>query len=151
MKVFVENPAGTNIKNIYNEQTFEFIKSKPYAAVVPFAYGFIVGTVSGDGDCLDCFVMTDRKLKSGEFVDCESTKLIEYFEDQELDHKIIMRPVGENRELSNNELGEIVEFLLHVFDNVPEKRVRVGRVLGIEEANELIRKSQFRRKMDKAA
>ncbi len=104
MDVFIENPAGINIKNIYNEKTFEFIKSRPYSRATPFAYGFIIGTKSGDGDALDCFIITNQPLKSGQRVTCEPLASLEYFEDDELDHKILMRIKGGKRELHQPEL-----------------------------------------------
>ncbi|MEK7637487.1 MAG: inorganic diphosphatase [Patescibacteria group bacterium] len=138
MNVFIENPAGTNIKNIYNEKTFEFIKSRPYSRTTPFAYGFIIGTKSGDGDALDCFVITDQPLKSSQRVACEPLAMLEYFEDDELDHKILMRIEDEQHKLHQPELEQIEDFLLHVFDHLPEKRVRIGKVQGTDKAHKLI-------------
>ena len=138
MNVFIENPAGINIKNIYNEKTFEFIKSRPYSQATPFAYGFIIGTKSGDGDALDCFVITDQPLKSSQRVSCEPLAMLEYFEDDELDHKILMRIEGEQNELHQPELEQIKDFLLHAFDHLPEKHVRIGKVLGADDAHKLI-------------
>jgi len=57
MKVFIENEAGTNLKNIFNEDTLDFRKTVQVSAEYPFPYGFILDTKSGDGDNLDCFMI----------------------------------------------------------------------------------------------
>ena len=64
-QVFIENPAGTNIKHTFNEKTLEPIRTDTVAAKYPFPYGFILQTTSGDGDNVDCFVITERELTTG--------------------------------------------------------------------------------------
>ncbi len=81
MKVFIENEAGSNKKNLYDEQTFEFRQTLTVSRPYPFPYGFIIGTTSGDGDSIDCFVITEQKLKPGQIVECEPIGLMEQTED----------------------------------------------------------------------
>ncbi len=63
MKVFIENEAGSDQKNVYNEKTLEYRETFTVSRKYPFPYGFILKTTSGDGDNLDCFVITEQKLK----------------------------------------------------------------------------------------
>mgnify|MGYP001570857230 CR=1 FL=1 len=67
MKAFIENEAGSNQKNIYNEKTLEYKKTVTVSRKYPYPYGFILDTTSGDGDNLDVFVLTEKKLKSGQY------------------------------------------------------------------------------------
>ncbi len=39
MKVFIENEAGSNLKNLFNEDTLEFRKTVQVSAGYPFPYG----------------------------------------------------------------------------------------------------------------
>ncbi len=63
MRVLIENEAGSRTKNTYDERTLAFVRSAQVSAAYPFPYGFAVGTKSGDGDAVDCFVLTDEPLK----------------------------------------------------------------------------------------
>jgi hypothetical protein len=41
MKVFIENEAGSNQKNIYDEQSLVFIKTVVVSKNYPYPYGFV--------------------------------------------------------------------------------------------------------------
>jgi hypothetical protein len=58
MKVLIENEAGSSTKHLYDEQTFQLKSTRTVQRPYPFPYGFIIGTQSGDGMCLDCFLLT---------------------------------------------------------------------------------------------
>ena len=66
MKVFIENEAGSDKKNLYNEKTLEYKKTVTVSKKYPYAYGFILNTTSEDGDNVDAFIITDKKLKAGQ-------------------------------------------------------------------------------------
>lgn len=87
MKVFIENEAGTKIKNIFDEKALVFRKSVTVSEKYPFPYGFILNTTSGDGDNLDCFVLTKKLLKSQEIIDVDVIGMFEEIEDGEEDNK----------------------------------------------------------------
>jgi len=98
MKVFIENEADSNQKNLYNEKTLEYKKTVTVSRKYPYPYGFVLNTTSGDGDNLDCFIITDKKLKSGQVVECEPIGLMEQIETawgqtggniEEEDHKML--------------------------------------------------------------
>ncbi len=94
-RVFIENPAGTNIKHTFNEKTLEPIRTDRVAAKYPFPYGFILQTTSGDGDNVDCFVITDQELRTGAVVSCEAVGMVTQIEDGEVDHNILGICCGE--------------------------------------------------------
>ncbi len=141
MKVFIENEAGSDQKNIFNEKTLEYRKSVTVSAAYPFPYGFLLNTTSGDGDNLDCFVLTKQPLKSQQIVEVEPIGMFEEIEDGEEDHKIIAVPVGESWDIDEQTQELFKAFTLKVFSHLPNKKKMIGRFLGIEEAFSLIKSS----------
>jgi inorganic pyrophosphatase len=139
MRVFIENEAGSRRKNTYDERTLQYLGSTEVSAAYPFAYGFVIGTTSGDSDAVDCFVVTGRRLASGEQIECEPLALLEQVEDGETDHKLIAVPLGERASVDNKLLATLREFATRVFSHVPGKRMEIGRLLGREHAEEYLR------------
>lgn len=139
MKVFIENEAGYDQKNLYNEKTLEYKKTVTVSRKYPFPYGFILGTTSGDGDNLDCFIITEQKLKTGQTIECEPIGLMEQIEDGEEDHNILAKLHGEEVMIEEVK-SKLTEFVSHVFDHKIGKIVKVGRFLGKEDAEKYIEK-----------
>ena len=104
----------------------------------PYPYGFILNTTGGDGDNLDVFVITDKKLKSGQIIECEPIGIMEQIEitvdsdgqkKEQEDHNVLAVLPGEYG-VYGAEVREVLStFVSHVFDHLPEKQVRVGRFL----------------------
>jgi inorganic pyrophosphatase len=129
MRVFIENEAGSRRKNVYDERTLAHLRTVEVSAAYPFPYGFVLGTVSGDGDAVDCFVLTATTLASGTTVDCEPIALVEQIEDGEIDHKVLAVPRGAETRLDDAAVAAIRTFIAGVFAHVPGKRMDIGRVL----------------------
>jgi inorganic pyrophosphatase len=129
MRVFIENEAGSRRKNIYDERTLAHLGSVEVSAAYPFPYGFVLGTVSGDGDAVDCFVLTAAPLRSGTTVECEPVGLIEQIEDGEIDHKVLAVPRGDEVRVDSTTVTAIKTFIAGVFAHVPGKRMDIGRLL----------------------
>ncbi len=140
MKVFIENEAGSDQKNLYNEKTLEYKKTVTVSRKYPFPYGFILGTTSGDGDNLDCFIITEQKLKTGQTIECEPIGIMEQIEDGEEDHNILARLLGDEVTINKEIKSKLTEFVSHVFDHLVGKVVKVGRFLGKEEAMKCVSK-----------
>lgn len=138
IRVFIENEAGSNRKNIFNEQTLEHKKTVEVSRAYPFPYGFVLNTKSGDGDNLDCFVLTSRPLKTGEIVEVEPIGMFEQTEDGKNDPKILAVMPGEVVTVDKDVQTRMSDFVQHVFDHLPGKTVQVGKFLGKDEAAELI-------------
>lgn len=141
MKVFIENEAGSDQKNIFDEKTLEYSRTRTVSALYPFPYGFLLDTTSGDGDNLDCFVLTKKPLKSREIVEVEPIGMFEEIEDGEEDHKILAVLPGEIWEIDENLEQTFRDFSAKVFSHLPGKKKTVGRFLGKENALQLIVKS----------
>lgn len=134
MKVFIENEANSNIKNLFNEQTLAFRKSVQVSANYPFPYGFLLDTKSGDGDNLDCFVLTKQPLKSRDILEVEPIGMFEEIEDAEEDHKILAVLSGETWDIDKNLEQIFRDFSAKVFSHLPGKKKEIGRFLGKEDA-----------------
>ena len=84
MQVFIENLAGSRRKNIYDERALRHLSTVDVSASYPYPYGFVIGTVSGDGDAVDCFVLTSEPLTAGTILECDPIGLLEQIEDGEI-------------------------------------------------------------------
>ena len=129
MRVFIENEAGSRRKNVYDERTLAHLHTVEVSAAYPYPYGFVLGTISGDGDAVDCFVLTETPLRSGTIVECEPVDLLEQIEDGEIDHKVLAVPPGTDARLDAATLAAVRTFIAGVFAHVPGKRMEIGRLL----------------------
>ena len=155
MKVFIENEAGLDQKNLYNEKTLEYKKTVTVSRKYPYPYGFILDTTSGDGDNIDVFVITNKKLKSGQIVECEPIGLMEQIEKswdksksdvEEVDHNVLAVLVDEKQDVINEEVkSSLTDFVLHVFDHIQKDKTKVGKFLGKEEAVHYIEECKDRK------
>ena len=134
IKVFIQNEAGSNRKNLHNEKTLEYKETKIVSRAYPYPYGFILGTNASDGCNLDVFVITKRSLKSGEIFDCEAIALMEQFEDGVNDHNVLARFADETVEVTDGIQAVLADFVLNVFRHVEGKRISVGQFLGVQDA-----------------
>jgi inorganic pyrophosphatase len=139
MRVLIENEAGSRTKNTYDERTLALLRSTEVSAAYPFPYGFAVGTRSGDGDAVDCFVLTGQRLGSGSVVECEPAGLLEQIEDGEIDHKVLAALPGENPPLDEATLAALKNFAANVFAHIPGKTMTIGRLLGRQAAEAYLR------------
>jgi inorganic pyrophosphatase len=140
MKVLIENEAGSHIKHLYDEQTFQLKSTCIVQRAYPFPYGFIIGTQSGM--CLDCFLLTHKPIRSGEIVKAEPIGMFEQIENGQEDHNILAVRTGEQFEVTRELQDKLREFVLNVFADVPGKSMRVGSFLSKDTALKLIKASQ---------
>lgn len=134
VRVFVQNEAGSDQKHYHDEKTLEWIRVVTVSRRYPFPYGFIVGTTADDDCNVDCFVLTDEPLKTGQLVECLVAGLMEQFEDGHEDHNVLAVPSGSTVQTGKAVEDTLSEFVLHVFEHVPGKRINVGRFLDASEA-----------------
>ncbi len=144
MKVFIENEAGSDQKNLYDEKTLEYRKTVTVSRKYPYPYGFIVDTTSGDGDNVDAFIITNQPLKSGQIVECEPIGLMEQMEKswdeskrdaEEVDHNVLAVLSGDDQKVVSEKIKAcLTDFVLHIFDHIRPNKNRVGNFLDKEEA-----------------
>ena len=148
MKAFIEVNAGTTQRPIWNEQTLEQIGTKTVYKPYPYAYGFLLDTISGDGDHLDCYIITSKSLTAGKILDVKPIGMVESIENGEEDHKILCRLPDEDIVMNLNAETVIRDFGEHYFDDRPDKHVVVGRFLGYDDAIKLIDSCRINTKKD---
>jgi inorganic pyrophosphatase len=142
MRVFIENEAGSRQKNTYDERTLRHVNTVEVSAAYPYPYGFVIGTVGGDGDAIDCFVVTARRLSSGESLECEPVALLEQIEDGAIDHKLLAVPIGEPATVDDATLAALRDFAANVFAHVAGKQMKIGRLLGRDAAEAYLREGR---------
>ncbi|HSR13664.1 MAG TPA: inorganic diphosphatase [Thermodesulfobacteriota bacterium] len=145
IKVFIENEAHSNRKNTFNEKTLEYVGTAAITGEYPFAYGFILNTTGMDGDNVDCFVITEKPLKSGELVDCEPIGLMEQMEtswehpeEVEEDHKVLAALAGESAVIDQTVKAMMRKYVPHIFDHIPGKKIVLGEFRDKESAIQYI-------------
>jgi len=134
IQVFVENPAGSRLKHHHDEETLELLRVEPVSGAYPYPYGFIPGTRGPDGDCVDCFIITERLLRTGELVDCEPIALMEQWEAGVVDNNVLAIPVGEAMPDLEMVAPVLTRGILQLFSGMPGRETAVGRFLPAEDA-----------------
>ena len=129
IRVFVQNEAGSCLKNYHDEKTLAFKEARTVSHPYPFPYGFVLDTEAADGCNVDCFVITERPLRTGDIVECEPVALMEQFEDGVDDHNVLAGIVGEQPEI-NAAVRESLRAHVHsCFRHIPAKQISVGGFL----------------------
>lgn len=126
MKVFIQNEAGSFVKNYHDEKTLEYKRAARVSRAYPFPYGFILNTTADDGLNVDCFVLTRTALRTGQIVECDPVGLMEQMEDGKEDHNVLAVIRGEDKPLDRRIKEVLVEFVSHVFDHVAGKKISAG-------------------------
>ncbi len=135
MKVFVENEAGSRIKNIHDEKDAGVQASCGGLASLSFSVWLRDRhTTAADGGNLDCFGFTARRLRTGDIVDCLPMGLMEQIEDGQEDHNVLASPAGEEFQFDDEARKALTDFVDHVFDHIAGKQGRAGRFLDREAA-----------------
>lgn len=141
--VFVENPQGATTKIHHDEETFVPLLEEPVSWPYPYGYGFVIGVESGDGDCLDVFVISKNHIASGTRLTCSAIALLEQWQNDDDDHDVIAVPVDELEDADSIDLAEVVrEITKHmdeVFSHDPNRTLRVGDLLPASAAEALVR------------
>ena len=158
VNVVVDTPKGSRNKYSFDEKLGAFKLAGVLAAghVFPFDFGFIPGTLGGDGDPLDVLILLDEPAFVGCLVQSRLIGVIEA-EQTELDGETMRNdrliavavdsPTHENLK-SINELGEtFVEQIEHFFISYNEakgkKFVPLGRYAA-RKARDLVESSKAR-------
>jgi inorganic pyrophosphatase len=142
MKIFIQNEAGSFVKNFHDEKRLTLTRTARVSRAYPLPYGFILDTTGEDGLNVDCFVLTKTSLHTGQIVECDPVGLMEQFEDGRTDHNVLAVLRGDEERLDHKTEQELVEFVSHVFDHVVGKTVLVGQFRGRESAIDYVRQRE---------
>lgn len=145
----VEIPQGSFLKIEWDRQRAAFMldRVEPSIYAKPVNYGFIPQTLDEDGDELDTLIVCDEPLPTGIWLEAKVLGVMNFEDDGEADHKIIVVPAddrntGDNRN-SLRDLGPrwqqmVAEHFTHYKDL---KKPGTTKVLGWgdkEEAKQVI-------------
>lgn len=134
----VEIPMGSMLKIEYRRDTatFELDRVEPAIFVKPTNYGFIPRTLDEDGDELDTLIVTTEPLPTGIHLKAKIIGVLNFEDDGEMDHKIVLVP-SDDRNTGNNidsleDLGERwKQQLEHHFSHYKDlKKPGTTKVLG---------------------
>lgn len=152
VNVFIEIPAGSSVKYELDKDTgVIFVDRFLYTEMeFPFNYGFVPGTLSGDGDPVDALVLSTKPVALGVVITSKPIGMLEMEDESGHDSKVIAVPTekinppyGKYNDV--NELpDEIKEKIKYFFENYkkkePGKWVKVKDWKGKDAAIEEVRK-----------
>ena len=94
--IIVEIPKRTNNKFELVEPANEEVKCvRKVKGKYPFCYGCFPQTYAGDKDPLDAILLTNKKYKSLDIVECQVIGVIKTIDAGEVDDKILLIPADE--------------------------------------------------------
>ncbi len=140
IQIFVEAEMGSCEKRKYNEKTLEYQGIRRTILPYPFPYGFVMKTETEDGDGIDAYVITKDHLEAGHLVECEPIGMLEVFEGDEIDNKVLACPSGQIVEIDDNLFEVLHDFVYGIWKDVREVKIRVERLLSKQNAIEYIKK-----------
>lgn len=94
INVVVEIPKGSNLKVEWRRKKniFELDRVDPLIFAKPCNYGFIPSTLDEDNDELDVLLVNEEPLPMGLVVIAKVIGIVNFSDDNEMDHKIIAIP-----------------------------------------------------------
>ena len=122
IRVFIENEAGKNRKNYYNEKTLDYLKSIEVSREYPYPYGFILNTTNQDGDNLDCYIITNRFIKKGQIIACIPVAILEQLEDGIEDNNILAVLPEDKNKIDLNK--DIIKNKRGMYDKKIEEKIK---------------------------
>jgi len=153
IKVFVEIPKGSSQKYEFDEEEkiIKLDRTLYSPMYFPFEYGFIKGTMGGDGDPLDCILLASSPTFPGCLVEAEPIGLLDMEDEGGTDTKIIAVPttkidprfegINDVNDISEHTKKEIKEFFENYKNLEPGKWVELKGFRPKHEAEKLIEKS----------
>ena len=144
--VQIEIGIGQTVKYEIDQHTNKIICDRflhgPFT--YPFNYGYIVGTMSGDGDPLDAVVVCRPSLQAGCFIECRIIGALITSDEKGRDEKILLVPttkidpssmdIKDYMDLDAHTLNEIKYFFEHYKDLEKGKFVKIENFVHMNEA-----------------
>lgn len=139
LKAIIEVDKGSSKRAVFDDH-LELIRYRMVNTPYPFPYGFILNTSSEDGDGIDCYILTDKHLQAGTIIDCVPIGLLEQFENEEVDSKIICLTEGDDFNFEQDHVQQIRSFILQIFKKHPNVEIKFGEYKDAEYAIQYINK-----------
>jgi len=154
INVIIENTKGEKNKFEYDEEGFFKLDRTCYSPfALPFEYGFIPQTKSGDGDSLDIILLVTHSTFPGCLVKARPIGILQMEDEAGQDNKIIAVPddkvdprfkeIRDIKDVRQHLKDEIVVYFLDYKKLEKEKfeHVKVRGWKGVEEAKKAIQKA----------
>jgi len=125
VKAVVEVEKGSPKRAVLDDD-FNVLRYREVSASYPFAYGFILNTSSEDGDGIDCYILTDNQLEVGTIIECVPIGLLEVFENEEVDCKIVCIIKDDDFRFEQEHTEQIKRFILQIFKKHPKVNIQFG-------------------------
>ena len=95
VNVFIEIPQGVSVKyELDKDSGFIFVDRFLYTEMnYPFNYGFVPGTLSGDGDPVDVLVLSSKPVVPGFVIPSKPIGMLEMEDEAGVDNKVVAVPV----------------------------------------------------------
>ena len=154
----VEIPKGSMLKVEWDRHNNYFVldRVEPGVFAKPANYGFIPQTLDEDGDELDTVIVTAEPLHMGLVVKARVIGMIDFEDDGENDHKIIVVPEDDRhygKITDYKELGDAaIKQLEHHFNHYKDLKsggTKVRGFTGADEAWKIIKECSDRAQADK--
>lgn len=127
INVFIEISKGGSIKYEFDDKFGCLVVDRSYvtAFVMPYNYGFVPNTLTGDGDPTDVFVISESAFLPGSVVTCKIIGLLKMRDEKGEDNKLICVPeIGTDPIFGNIEdiqdLPSVSSKLLHMMKRYKE-------------------------------
>lgn len=153
INVFIEIPQGVSVKyEIDKESGAIFVDRFLYTDMeYPFNYGFVPGTLAGDGDPIDILVLSSKPVVPGVVIPCKPIGMLEMEDEAGPDSKIVAVPLekinppfgkwNDVNDIPQKIRDEIKHFFEHYKEKEPGKWVKITGWKGKADALEEIRKA----------
>lgn len=153
INVFIEIPQGVSVKyELDKESGAIFVDRFLYTEMeYPFNYGFVPGTLAGDGDPIDVLVISSKPVVPGVVIPSKPIGVLEMEDEAGIDTKVIAVPIekinppfGKFNDISEIPQGikdNIKNFFEHYKEKEPGKWIKIKDWKGKDAALEEIRKS----------
>lgn len=137
VEAFIEVTKESNIKYEHDHETGKLVCDRVLhtSCVYPYNYGYIDGTLAGDGDPLDIMVVTGYALMPGSYIMCKLLGVLYTKDEKGMDEKLIavpidkidpyMKGINELEDLKQIQRDKIQFFFEHYKKLEPNKWVEV--------------------------
>ncbi len=142
--VFIEIPRGTRNKYEMDHESGRLRLDRMLftATRYPSDYGFIEGTLGGDGDPLDALVLLDEATFPGCLIRCRTIGMFQMTDEKGPDEKVLCIPAADIRRSHLLDIGDVPDYerleIQHFFevykDLEPGKSVEGASWVGRSEA-----------------
>ena len=140
LNMIIEIPTGTNEKFELVEPTFDRVECvRKVHGKYPFYYGCFPETYAGDKDPLDAILLTNKKYKQLDIVECRIVGVIHTIDAGFVDDKVLLVPCYEIMEDDDlqSKIRHTIKFLKK-YKGFHSKMILDSEVYGEDEARKVI-------------